>query len=365
MASDRVLRTVMVGNTPQAERRRDWRADEAPDPFREQRFLLANGVDEQLAELNRPPLNPLARKSPFWAGIDPARALHVMASRRNVDAVICVSENSALVMLALRRLFGFAPPIILQDVTERGWRPRDAVLDYAVPRAELVFSLTRGHARYVERSYRTKRPPRIIGCRIDEGFYRPDAEIPEASRRVGGYIFAIGHDHSRDYELLLEACRGIDMPLVLRTNLPVRVPDDMRARVEVIGTRISFREVRALYRQARLVAVPLRETDNAGGVTAALEAMAMAKPMVCTDTATTRDFVSHGEQALITPPGDAPAMRTAIERLLADPAMAAWMGRMGRRAMETVYSTASYAERRAGFIRDLVRETATANQAGR
>ena len=50
------------------------------------------------------------------------------------------------------------------------------------------------------------------------------------------------------------------------------------------SSHIPFTELRALYDAARLVVVPLRPVDYAAGVNGLLEAMAMAKPVILTQT---------------------------------------------------------------------------------
>ena len=62
-----------------------------------------------------------------------------------------------------------------------------------------------------------------------------------------------------------------------------------------------------------------------------LEAMACATPIVCYDTPGFRTVVRDGVQALMTPPGDAPALADALARLLDDEALRRQMGAAGRR----------------------------------
>ena len=61
-----------------------------------------------------------------------------------------------------------------------------------------------------------------------------------------------------------------------------------------------------------------------------LEAQATGRPVVATDSGGVTDFLTDGDNALLVPVGDADAMRRALERVLADPELAARMGRRGR-----------------------------------
>ncbi|HYG25778.1 MAG TPA: glycosyltransferase family 4 protein [Caulobacteraceae bacterium] len=66
-----------------------------------------------------------------------------------------------------------------------------------------------------------------------------------------------------------------------------------------------------------------------------IEAAACARPIITTDAPGCRQVVSHGEDGLLVPVGDAGALRQAIERLADDPALALRFGAAARRkAME-------------------------------
>jgi glycosyltransferase involved in cell wall biosynthesis len=89
------------------------------------------------------------------------------------------------------------------------------------------------------------------------------------------------------------------------------------------GDRVSFLGVRedvpALIARADLFVFPsLWE----GQGNALLEAMAVGAPIVATDIPSTRETVTDGEHALLVPPGAAAALAGAVNRLLADPALA-------------------------------------------
>ena len=78
-------------------------------------------------------------------------------------------------------------------------------------------------------------------------------------------------------------------------------------------------ELAALYRACDLFVLPSVTRQEAFGVVQ-IEAMARAKPVVSTDVGTGVAWVNqHGETGLVVPPGDAVALRGAIERLLANP----------------------------------------------
>ncbi len=63
----------------------------------------------------------------------------------------------------------------------------------------------------------------------------------------------------------------------------------------------------------------------------AIEAMACGRPVIASDIGGLRDIVVDGETGFRVPPGDPPALRQAIECLLADPELQERMGQAGKR----------------------------------
>ena len=67
---------------------------------------------------------------------------------------------------------------------------------------------------------------------------------------------------------------------------------------------------------------------------AVLEAMGMGLPIVATRVSGNEDIVVNEENGLLVPPSDPEALATAIQRLVADPELAARMGRRSREMVE-------------------------------
>jgi glycosyltransferase involved in cell wall biosynthesis len=68
-----------------------------------------------------------------------------------------------------------------------------------------------------------------------------------------------------------------------------------------------------------------------------LEAAACGLPIVTTDTSGCKEVVRHGDNGLLVPVQDAPALAAAIMRLLADPLLCQEMGRRGRKRAEEMF----------------------------
>jgi glycosyltransferase involved in cell wall biosynthesis len=179
---------------------------------------------------------------------------------------------------------------------------------------------------------------------VDTMFWRSDRVT--ATKGSHPMICAVGQE-LRDYPTLVDAVRGLDADVVIAAASPWSKRADTSAGLD-IPPNVTVRacdpfELRQLYADAALVVVPLEETDFQAGITTILEAMSMARAVVCTRTTGQTDTIIEGETGRYVPPGDAVALRSTIEALLADPAEAARLGASGQRWVRAHADIASYA----------------------
>jgi glycosyltransferase involved in cell wall biosynthesis len=66
----------------------------------------------------------------------------------------------------------------------------------------------------------------------------------------------------------------------------------------------------------------------------AVEALAMARPMVATNVEGTREIIADGDTGILVRPSDPTALAVGIERILADPSLGAQLGARSRRLVE-------------------------------
>jgi hypothetical protein len=158
------------------------------------------------------------------------------------------------------------------------------------------------------------------------------ADGPTSDR---GYLFA-GGDSLRDYPTLLDAVDGLDVPVRLVTNRTFkRVPENV-----TVGP-VPYDEYVELLAGARVVVVPLLNVRRSAGLITYLNAMALGKLVIVSDTPAAREYVEHERTGLVIPPQDASALRAAVEWAL-DPANCEQVAEMGRRARESVRHPNAY-----------------------
>ncbi|MBK8835428.1 MAG: glycosyltransferase family 4 protein [Anaerolineae bacterium] len=73
-----------------------------------------------------------------------------------------------------------------------------------------------------------------------------------------------------------------------------------------------------------------------------IDYMAAGKPMVVSDVGMNRVYLTDGEHALLTPPGDGAAFGAALQRLVADPAYA---NSLGANAQERLWKNFAWGKR--------------------
>jgi len=149
------------------------------------------------------------------------------------------------------------------------------------------------------------------GVRVP-GEVAPPAEPPEVL-----YVGRLSPEKNVD---TLVAAVG-DLNLVVAGDGPLRnlVPGALGA--------VPHREVERLLERATVLVAPC---EREGFGLAAAEAMAFGRPVVAARGGGLLELVADGETGLLVPPRDAPALRAAVERLLADPELRERLGREAR-----------------------------------
>ena len=265
---------------------------------------------------------------------------------------------------------------LLPAVARLRRRPRTVVLDFALAtildrrqrasRRVLLASLRSAAAIVcLSESQRSRlldrtdiEPERVhaLLLGVDCDFLQPnragrDGAGPEAG---DGYVLAVGKDLARDYRTLAQAASSIDARFVIVTEERNTRGIDLPSNVEV-RRGLGHDELRDLYAQARCVVLPLRRLGYAqgtesGGLTALLESMAMAKPVVVSDRPVVHEYIQAGESALVVPPEDPGVLADAVQRLLSNDVLAAELGAAARRRAEERHTMRQFAQGLAGVF---------------
>jgi glycosyltransferase involved in cell wall biosynthesis len=124
----------------------------------------------------------------------------------------------------------------------------------------------------------------------------------------------------------------------------------LQNHLSLLGRRSDMPDVYAAFD------VFVLSSHDEGMSNAILEAMAMEKAVVATDVGGTGEVVRHGHTGLLVPPKDPEALAAAINEMLAQPARAGEMGRLGRRIVEDRFSAHAMVRQMEQLYLDLVAE---------
>jgi glycosyltransferase involved in cell wall biosynthesis len=219
---------------------------------------------------------------------------------------------------------------------------------------------------------------------VDVDRFRPDPDARASCRRALGLgsdavvLFTAGRlVRKKGFEYLIDAVARL-VPRWPAVRLVIAgggdLDDELRSRVRGhgIGDHVHFAGVLAQpdvarYLAAADVAVMPSVRDEAGNVdglpNTVMEALASGTPLVATTVGGIPSVVTDGQNGLLVPEKDAPALEAALERLLASPAMRAEFGAtaradaVGSRTWDTVAERFEQVYDRAACRREMRRGT--------
>ena len=254
--------------------------------------------------------------------------------------------------------------------TDQTWKARlirlclRVVFQTAVDRADAVVLLQNDDDRHVlARGGFVKRArTRIIrGSGVDTDWFSPlpPPETNPPTIAVVSRMIAI-----KGIATLVEASRLLRCQGILHRLLLVGTPDPHNAS-SILQSQLEewakepgtewlghCDDVRTVWAQAHIAA--LTSYGGEGLPKSLLEAAACERPIVASDVAGNREIAVEGVNALLAPPGDAPALALALRRLLENEELRLVLGRAGRRLVVEQFSQERVAELTLALYQELL-----------
>jgi glycosyltransferase involved in cell wall biosynthesis len=138
----------------------------------------------------------------------------------------------------------------------------------------------------------------------------------------------------------------------MRATLEARVRGlGLGSHVRFLGHLADDRELAAAYRDARFTVLP-SEYEAFGLVL--LESLAQGTPVIASRVGGIPEVIEDDRSGLLVPPGDVPALATALRRLWGDPALGRRLGRHGRTEVVPRYSWDRLVDRLEGLYREVL-----------
>jgi glycosyltransferase involved in cell wall biosynthesis len=158
----------------------------------------------------------------------------------------------------------------------------------------------------------------------------------------------------KGYETLLAALARLPQTLAWRFEHIGGGPDLPKLKEEAerlgIAARIAWRGAQAqeavleAYRRADVFALASRVADDGdrdGLPNVLMEAQSQALACVATNISAIPELIGDGETGLLVPPGDAPALAAALERVIRDPALRARLAAAGQARIAAAFDHAN------------------------
>jgi glycosyltransferase involved in cell wall biosynthesis len=185
--------------------------------------------------------------------------------------------------------------------------------------------------------------------------------LPAAGAEQPGRILFLGRvEAAKGIDELLRAAAAL-APSLPALRLAIGGEGDLarvRARAAELGIAdrvelLGWLDARRRDAELARAAVFCLPSHAEGLPMAMLEAMAAARAVVVTNVGAIPEAVAHGDNGLLVAPRDGAALAAALERVLADDALRARLGRRARETVEQRYSGPVVAERLAALWREL------------
>jgi glycosyltransferase involved in cell wall biosynthesis len=306
-----------------------------------------------------------ARRSTGWfgrmverfGGVGALIAWCCFRRRGEYRTVVTDGEQVGIPFAALCRFFGRRGSrhmmiVHVLSVPKKMWPMRLLRLAPIIDRYVVYCTAQR---EYLVRALRVPAERIVLSTFMVDAHFFSEACSPAPQRRR--MICAAGLER-RDYQTLMRAVDGLDVDVVVGAASPwSKWPDSSKGGATPTNVEIrqlGFVELRQLYADCAFIVMPLQDVDFQAGITTILEAMSMARAVVCTRTTGQTDTIIDGKTGIYVPPEDPLALRTAISALLADPALASALGQCARRWIEQHATVDVYADRLARAAAGLI-----------
>lgn len=245
----------------------------------------------------------------------------VLTRGRRYDAVILDgTARRDQVAAALLGVEPRHPAIVMSDST---WKSDTNRLDMTINQTGIRMIDGPRTSFCVHSSFETESFPRTWRLRSSRVCFTPwpytlsPAQLQRPATD-NGTVFS-GGNSLRDYRALITAAAEIAAPVEIATSM-LTAAELSSGPANVTARPVDHTEYEAMMLAAAVVVVPLQpRRDRSSGQSTYVNAMAMGKAIVVTDTPGVRDYIQDGETGLIVAPGDAAGLARAVRRLLDDP----------------------------------------------
>jgi glycosyltransferase involved in cell wall biosynthesis len=301
-------------------------------------------------------------------GGDFATVLTSLRQANRADVVFSTVDTVGIPLMLLKRAGRLSSPLVYVAIglperlaRVRGRRMR-GLYATALESCHVVLAYSEREAEDVRRwvaEHGGAARVEFVPFGVDAASFAPDGDGVMSTQDV----VSIGADPHRDFGLLVRiASRLPDVPFRLVTTSDQARALPSRPENVVVESDLPFEEMRRRLAGAQLVALPVSENSYSGATTVLLQAMALAKPVVVTQTSAiaTGYGLVDGENVRLVAPGDEKGFEQALADLLGDEVRAQALGASARATVERELGWERYVNR----LEEILLDAATIDEPG-
>ncbi len=300
----------------------------------------------------------------------------LLLSRPAPDTAVVTSDVEAIIFGVLARLFGRRTRIVFETFIAT---PRRSPLSGAAHLAYYRFVLSFVDAAICHSKVEAARYADLFAGARARFVYLPyglsvsgraDLRAAYANQSAASNVIVAAGRSGRDYKTLAEAITGLPCKLRIICDWE-RPTQDIEESDQVTILRNCFgADYLVELAKARFVVVPLSVHDISAGQMVLLQAFALGKAVIVTDTLTTPDYAVDGRDAVFVDRANTDDMRQKIHALLSDDALCQRIGAFASERFDRDFSTESYVGKLVTATRELnldaeAAQPAAARNAGR
>jgi glycosyltransferase involved in cell wall biosynthesis len=175
---------------------------------------------------------------------------------------------------------------------------------------------------------------------VDSNWYKPYLLNYIHKKNIQNTIFCPGSAH-RDDETLKKAAHNLPVE-IKRYQLNKSIHEDMtveRKNKTNISTFYNkpYDEYISECLNSTIVVIAVNNSDKPVGLTSLLECMALGRPIIISDGASSRDYIQDGVNGILYKEGDWADLRKKILFLIDNPEISKKIGLLARRSVEDKY----------------------------
>lgn len=196
----------------------------------------------------------------------------------------------------------------------KSWKQK--MLKKAVSGADGIITLSPGENKAMQEMFPEKAEKiQCIYHGVDTEYFKPISNLQEED-----IIFSPGRDAGRDFKTLIKATSDLPVKTII-TARDSFISHLMPLPGNMVHTFYEPFDLVKAYARAKVLVITLsleNHNNDAMGLSTLVEMMSMGKPIIVTDTETTRAYITHGVNGILVKEGDHIALKEAITSLLND-----------------------------------------------